>query len=397
MKSLSRQVAKAEASQTLALSALAKKLNEEGVDVVTLTAGEPDFPTPFHIKEAGKKAIDNNFTTYTHNAGMPSLRKAIVEKFQRDNGLTFEPAQILVSNGAKHSIYNTLRAICNRGDEVVIPAPYWVSYPQIAKLVDATPVIVQTTKKNGFKMTPAQLGRAITNKTKCLVFCSPSNPTGTVYTRDELLALAKVVEKTDIYVISDEIYEKVIYDGAQHFSIGSIPSIRNHVITVNGVSKAYAMTGWRIGYLGAARRIVEAAEKVQGQVTSNASSISQHAALAALTGPEQDILAMRDEFLRRRNYIYDAVSSIPGINCLKPAGAFYLFPDISHFIGSKHNGMTMKSGDDIAKFLIDEERVVVVPGSGFGANNHIRISYACSMHELERAAERLKRGFGKLE
>lgn len=397
MKSLSRQVAKAEPSLTLALSALAKKLKGEGVDVVTLTAGEPDFPTPFHIKRAAIKAIENNFTTYTVNAGIPELRQAIVDKFRRDNDLGFDATQILVSNGAKHSIYNSLKAICNKGDEVIIPAPYWVTYPEMVKLVDANPVVIRTSEKDEFKVTPAQLKRAITKKTKALLFCSPSNPTGVVYTREEIEALAKVVAESDIYVLSDEIYEKVIYDGANHFSMGSIPSVKDHVVTINGVSKAFSMTGWRIGYLGAKKEITAAAEKVQGQMTSNASSISQHAALAALTGSETELRAMTTEFLRRRDFIYDAITSIKGISCVKPKGAFYVFPNVGHYFGAIANGKAMKSGDDIAQYLLDEERVVVVPGSGFGAKEYVRISYACSMEELEKAAVRLRRGFEKLQ
>ena len=381
---------------TLALSALAKKLKAEGVDVVTLTAGEPDFPTPFHIKQAAIQAIEDNFTRYTVNAGIPELRKAIADKFRIENNISFDPSQILVSNGAKHSIYNTLKAICNNGDEVIIPAPYWVSYPEMVKLVGAVPVFIQTTEASDFKMTPAQLKRAITKKTKALLFCSPSNPTGTVYSRKEIEALAEVVAKADLYVLSDEIYEKVIYDGAKHFSMGSIPAVKDHVVTINGVSKAFSMTGWRIGYLGGAKEIVSAAEKVQSQITSNASSISQHAALAALTGSHDELNAMTAEFVRRRDFIYAAITSIKGITCMKPKGAFYIFPNLSAFIGRKANGTTLKSGDDIAQFILDEEKVVVVPGSGFGAKNHVRISYACSMEELEKAAERLCRGFARL-
>jgi aspartate aminotransferase len=276
---------------------------------------------------------------------------------------------------------------------VIVPAPYWVSYPEIVKLVDAKPVIIQTTEQNRFKATPAQLRKAITKKTKALIICSPSNPTGSMYTGEELREIAHLVRKHNVYVISDEIYEKVMYDGARHESIGAIEEIRDNVITVNGVSKAFSMTGWRIGYLGARRPIVEAAEKVQSQTTSNASSISQRAALAALNGGEHDVAAMREEFLKRRNFLYTALSSIPGIQCIKPDGAFYLFPNVSKFFGRTHKGKTLKSGDDIATYLLEEERVVVVPGSGFGAKKFIRLSYACSMHELEKAAERLKRGF----
>ncbi|MBI3585581.1 MAG: pyridoxal phosphate-dependent aminotransferase [Ignavibacteriales bacterium] len=397
MKSLSRQVAKAEESQTLALSALAKKLQSEGVDVVSLTAGEPDFPTPLHIKQAAIKAIENNFTKYTQNPGIPELRQAIAEKFKRDNGLSFDASQILVSNGAKHSLYNALKAICNRGDEIIIPAPYWVSYPQMVNLVDAKPVIIQTTEKTGFRMTAAQLRRAITKKTKAIILCSPSNPTGSVYSQEEIEALAKVVKETDIYVLSDEIYEKVIYDGATHFSMGSIPAVKDHVITINGVSKAYSMTGWRIGYLGARKDIVVAAEKVQSQTTSNASSISQRAALAALTGGEVELKAMTAEFLKRRDFIHSAITAIQGVTCVKPQGAFYIFPNVSHYFGAKFHGSTIKSCDDIAQFLLHEEKVVLVPGSGFGSKKHLRLSYACSMADLEKAAERIQRGFKKLQ
>jgi aspartate aminotransferase len=396
LKSLSRLVARTQASQTLALSALAKKLHDEGVDVVTLTAGEPDFPTPFHVKEAAKKAIEDNLTTYTQNAGIPQLRKAIAEKFSRDNNLFFDPSQILVSNGAKHSLYNTLKAICNKGDEVIIPAPYWVSYPQMVALVDATPVIIETDEKNEFRLTADELRQSITKKTKALLFCTPSNPTGSVYSQKELEELAEVVAEKGIYVISDEIYEKVIYDDARHFSLGSIPAIKDLVVTVNGMSKAYSMTGWRIGFLGARQDIVSAAEKVQGQVTSNASSISQYAALAALTGPDDELRAMAAEFRRRRDFIHAAVTSIDGICCLKPKGAFYVFPNVSSYFGRTFRGKKMESCDDIAQFLLDEERVVVVPGSGFGSSRHVRISFACSMGELEKAAERLRRGFKKL-
>lgn len=397
MKSLSRIVARTKTSQTLALSALAKKLHAEGVDVVTLTAGEPDFPTPFHVKEAAKKAIDDNLTTYTDIAGIPELRKAIAEKFRQDNNLSFNPSEILVSNGAKHSLYNALKAICNEGDEVIIPAPYWVSYPQMVTLVNATPVIVPTREENEFRLTAEELRQAVTPKTKALLFCTPSNPTGSVYLQSELEEIGNVVKENDLYVIADEIYEKVIFDDARHFSIGSISAIKELVVTVNGMSKAYSMTGWRIGFLGARQDIVSAAAKVQGQVTSNASSISQYAALAALTGPEDELRMMAAEFRRRRDFIHREVCSIEGILCIKPKGAFYVFPNVSHYFGRTFRGKKMESGDDIAQFLLDEERVVVVPGSGFGSEDHVRISYACSMTELEKAAERLKRGFTKLQ
>lgn len=396
MKSLSKKVANAEASQTLALTALAKKLKSEGIDVVSLTAGEPDFPTPPHIKDAAIRAIEENFTKYTINAGIPELRSAIVEKLKRDNNIHVDVSQVLVSNGAKHSIYNALQAICNKGDEVIIPAPYWVSYPEMVKLVDGVPVILKTTEKTDFKISPAQLKKAITTKTKALILCSPSNPTGSVYTPDELKAIAEVIKESGIYVIADEIYEKVIYDEAVHFSLGSIPAIKDLVITVNGVSKAYSMTGWRIGFLAGPKPIVEAAEKVQSQVTSGPNSIAQKAAHAAFIGSDDEVKKMTAEFKRRRDYIHSALIAIPGITSTKPEGAFYLFPNMSSFYGKSYNGVKIKNSDDMAQYLISEAQVVTVPGSGFGANNNIRLSYACSMKDLEKAVSRMKSALEKL-
>ncbi len=397
MKSLSKKVANAEASLTLALTAIAKKMKADGIDVVSLTAGEPDFPTPAHIKRAAIQAIDENFTKYTVNAGIIELRSAIADKLRRDNNVFVEPAQILVSNGAKHSIFNALQAICNKGDEVIIPAPYWVSYPEAAKLVDAVPVILKTTERTDFKITASQLQRAVTKKTKVLILCSPSNPTGSVYTQQELEAIGEVVRKTGIYVIADEIYEKVIYDGARHFSLASIPTIKDLVITVNGVSKAYSMTGWRIGYMAAAKPIIEAADKVQSQVTSAPSSISQRAAAAAIAGPEDDVHAMTAEFKKRRDYMLGELATMPGVECRTPHGAFYLFPNVSGLYGATFNGRKIKTGDDVTQFLLEECRVVTVPGSGFGAKNNLRLSYACSMEELQKAASRMREGFQQLK
>jgi len=397
VKSLSKKVANAEASLTLALTAIAKKMKADGIDVVSLTAGEPDFPTPAHIKRAAIQAIDENFTKYTVNAGIIELRSAIADKLRRDNNVFVEPAQILVSNGAKHSIFNALQAICNKGDEVIIPAPYWVSYPEAAKLVDAVPVILKTTERTDFKITASQLQRAVTKKTKVLILCSPSNPTGSVYSQQELEAIGEVVRKTGIYVIADEIYEKVIYDGAQHFSLASIPTIKDLVITINGVSKAYSMTGWRIGYMAAAKPIIEAADKVQSQVTSAPSSISQRAAAAAIAGPEDEVHAMTAEFKKRRDYMLGELSTMPGVTCRTPHGAFYLFPNVSGLYGATFNGRKIKTGDDVTQFLLEECRVVTVPGSGFGAKNNLRLSYACSMEELQKAAARMREGFQQLK
>ncbi len=397
MKSLSHKIQQIEESQTLALAARAKELKNAGIDVISLTAGEPDFPTPFHVKIAAVTAIDENFTHYTPNQGISELTKAVCKKFEHDNNLSFEQSEILVSCGAKHSIYNALQAICNPGDEVVIPSPYWVSYPEIAKLVDARPVIVQATHENNFKITPRQLRQTINAKTKAFIFNSPSNPTGAVYSQGEIEEIADVVKETGVYVISDEIYEKVLYDGTKHFSIGSIKNIRDQVITVNGVSKAYAMTGWRIGYLGANRKIVDAAAKVQSQVTSNTTSIAQKAAVAALSGPTAEIEMMVTEFKRRRDFVYEQLHDITGVDLDLPKGAFYFFPFIGDYIGKRINGKILRDDATLSEFLLDDARVAVIPGSAFGAKNYIRLSYACSMKELQTAARRLSDSLKKLQ
>jgi len=346
---------------------------------------------------AAVQAIEENFTHYTPNQGTPELINAIIKKFEQDNNLHFTPSQILVSCGAKHSIYNALAAICNPGDEVVIAAPYWVSYPEMTKLVGAIPIIVNSTQEDGFKITPRQLRHAIHPRTKAFIFNSPSNPTGVVYSQGEIEEIAEVIAETGIYVISDEIYEKVIYDGAKHFSIGSIKEIREQVITVNGVSKAYAMTGWRIGYLGAAENIVEGAAKVQSQITSNPTSISQRAALAALLAPQNDVKEMVQEFQRRRDFMMEQLSNIAGVETILPQGAFYLFPSVKAFLGRRVNGMLIKDDLQLSEFLLEEQHLAVVPGSAFGAKNYLRLSYACSMKELQKAVERLKRGLKKLQ
>jgi len=321
MPKLSEKILNLAESETLRISALAKNMKAQGIDVVSLSAGEPDFPTPEHVKEAAIQAIKENFTKYTQNQGIPELINAIIEKFRRDNNIEYKPTEILVSNGAKHSIFNALQAICNPGDEVIIPAPYWVSYPSMVALVDAKPVILKTDIRSSFKITPEQLKETITEKTKALIFNSPSNPTGTVYTEDEIRKIAEVVYEKNIFVISDEIYEKIIYEG-KHFSMASIKELKNLVITINGVSKAYAMTGWRIGYLGASEEIVKLANKVQGQMTSNASSISQKAALAALTGPQEPVRKMVNEFKIRRDFLCSELKQIPGIEVFCPIGCF---------------------------------------------------------------------------
>jgi aspartate aminotransferase len=396
MLPLSKKVASVQKSTTLLLTAIARQMRAEGVDVVSLTAGEPDFPTPDDVKKAAVRAIDENFTKYTANEGILELRKAIADKFRRDNNLQLEPSQILVSCGAKHSIYNALQAICDTGDEVIILSPYWVSFPDMVKLVGGVPKILYPKEGSGGKISPGQILQAISNQTKALIFNSPCNPSGVVYSQEEIMAIGEVVLRTGIYVIADEIYEKVIYDNAKHFSIGSIDGIRDQVITVNGVSKAYSMTGWRIGYLGANKEIAAAAEKVQSQVTSNPSSISQRAALAALTSDGQSTEAMVCEFKKRRDYICEELRTIEGFDCPIPHGAFYVFPNIQALLGRSVNGKKLETADDLCEYFLKSCRVAMVPGTAFGSTNHIRLSYACSMEDLEKAVERLRKGVEEL-
>ncbi len=397
MKSLSRKALSIEPSQTLKLFAQAKKMKAEGLDVVSFTAGEPDFPTPAVVKEAGIRAINENFTKYTANRGIPELLKAIAEKFQRDNHIETDPSRILVSTGAKHSVYNALQAICNKGDEVIIPSPYWVSYPEMVQMVDAVPKFVRTTLKNQFKMTPAEFRKALSRKTKVLILNSPCNPTGAVYSRQELEALADIVEKSGIYWISDEIYEKVIFDSQQHFSPGSISAIKDQVITVNGVSKAFSMTGWRIGFMTGHEKIITTADTFQGQVTSNANSIAQRAAVTALTADLGEVIqGMVREFDRRRRFLVDAMGSIPGIRMVNPQGAFYLFFEVKNYLGKKAKGTILKTSDDLCQYFLNQLHVAMVPGTGFGEKNWVRLSYACSMTELEKGVARIKTGLGEI-
>lgn len=397
MKPLSRKALSIQPSQTLALFARAKKMKAEGHDVVSFTAGEPDFPTPALVKEAGIRAINENFTKYTPNRGIPELLKAIAEKFHNDNQIDTNPSKILVSTGAKHSLFNALQAICNKGDEVIIPAPYWVSYPEMVQIVDGVPKLVRTNLKNQFKMTPAELRKAITRKSKVLILNSPCNPTGAVYTRQELEAIAEIVKKTGIFWISDEIYEKVIFDSQKHFSPGSIPGIKDQVITVNGVSKAYSMTGWRIGFMTAHESIITVADTVQGQVTSNANAIAQRAALAALTNNLDGVIQnMVTEFDRRRQFLVEAMGAIPGIRMVHPQGAFYLFFEVKAYLGKKVEGRTLKTSEDFSEYFLNVHKVAMVPGTGFGEKNWIRLSYACSMTELEKGLARIKKGLSEI-
>jgi len=397
MLTLSRKVQEGEGSQTLAITAKARRMKDSGIDVVSLTAGEPDFPTPRHVKEAAIKAIEANFTKYTANEGTPDLIEAIIRKFSNENNLHFEPGQILISTGAKQAIYNALQATCNKGDEVVIICPYWVSYPEMVKFVDAVPVFVKTTPEQKFTPDVRNIRRAINQKTKALIINSPNNPCGVVYTRSLFEEIAVVVKETGIYVISDEIYEKVIYGGQRHFSIGTIKSIRDQVITVNGVSKAFSMTGWRIGYIGGPAPVMDAAAKFQSQVTSNANSIAQKAAIAALAGSTNDQDAMVSEFQRRRDYVVEALSTIRDVRLMVPEGAFYVFFDVGKFYGRRCNGQIVKNSGAMAEYLIERHHVGTIPGFAFGDDRCLRVSYACSMSELEKGMKRLKTGLEQLE
>jgi aspartate aminotransferase len=396
-RSLSHKAEAVSESQTLALSARAGAMKREGIDIVSLTAGEPDFPTPAHIKKAGIEAIEKNFTKYTANKGIAELLEAIAAKFKNENNIHWSPKEILVSSGAKHSIFNALQALCNPDDEVIIIAPYWVSYPEMVKLVDARPVILETDVGNEFKISPARLESAITDKTKLLIFNSPSNPTGAVYTENEVAAIAEVIAKTGIYVISDEIYEHLTYEGNRHISIGAYPEVKDLTVTVNGVSKAFSMTGWRLGYMGGAAEIISLASKYQGQVTSNASSIAQKAALCALTSSLDDVYAMRDAFQQRRDFIVDGLNSIPEVQCAKPLGAFYVFPKLDAYFGKKYGSYTIGNDIDLCEFLLVEGKVATVPGSAFGAPDYLRLSYASAMEDLEKGIHRLGEALALLQ
>lgn len=370
-------------SMTLALSSRAKALKAEGVDVCDFTVGEPDFNTPAHIREAAKRALDEGKTKYAPAGGVPQLRVLIAEKLARENGLAYTPEQVIVSTGGKQAILNTLLAILGPGDEALIPAPYWVSYPEIVRLCRATPKFLPTDERTGFKITPEQLEAAITEKTQALILNSPSNPTGAVYTRAELAALAEVLVARRIPVMADEMYEKLIYDGEKHVSIGSLGEpIFSLTITSNGFSKAYAATGWRLGYAAGPQHVIKAAIDIQSHTTSGATTFAQYGAIAALEGPQDEIEAMRREFERRRNRMVECLSAIPGLSCSKPQGAFYVFPNIAAL------GLDSLT---FSRRLLEEEHVAIVPGAAFGSDANIRFSYASDMATIEKGMERLAR------
>ncbi|MBE3579655.1 MAG: pyridoxal phosphate-dependent aminotransferase [Caldanaerobacter subterraneus] len=383
-------------SMTLEITAKARQLKAEGVDVIDFGVGEPDFDTPDYIKEAAIEAIKKGYTKYTPASGILELKKAICEKLKRENGLFYEPEQIVVSNGAKHSIYNALSAILNPGDEVIIPVPYWLSYPEMVRLAYGKPVFVQTKEENNFKITAEELTAAINPKTKALILNSPNNPTGAVYTRKELQDIAEVVEETGIFVISDEVYEKLIYEG-EHVSIASLgEKIKELTIVVNGMSKAYAMTGWRIGYTASSLDVAKVMANIQSHTTSNPNSIAQYASVTALTGDGAAIKRMVEEFNKRRLYAVERISKIKGLKAVKPQGAFYVFVNIEEYVGKKVNGRKIKGSLDFATLLIEEANVAVVPALPFGMDNYIRISYATSMENIEKGLDRIENFLNKI-
>ena len=387
---ISHRAANITPSVTLAITAKAKKMKADGISVIGFGAGEPDFGTPDFIVEAAKKALDENFTKYTPSSGMPALRQAIADKLRRENGLSYEPSQIIVSNGAKHSLFNAMAATVDPGAEVIIASPYWLTYPELVRLCDGVPVFVRTEEELGFKLSPAALEAAITPKTKWLILNSPSNPTGAVYSREELSALAEVCIRRDIGVISDEIYEKLVYAGAEHVSIASLPGMAERTVVVNGLSKSCAMTGWRIGYLAAPKEIAKAVDGLQSHATSNANSIAQAASVAAITNPEEDrfLHRMVEAYDARRKFMLQAVSAIPGLSCHEPKGAFYLFVNVSGILGRTCRGKVLKDAVDVADQML-ESGVAVVPGNAFGAPDHIRLSYALSMEDIREGMKRI--------
>ena len=397
MAQLSNRLNRLAPSATLAMSQKSSEMKAQGIDVINMSVGEPDFNTPDHIKEAAKKAIDENYSRYSPVPGYPDLRKAIVAKLKIENGLEYGINEILVSNGAKQSVCNTVMALCNDGDEVIIPAPYWVSYPQMAKLAGAEPVIVNAGFEQNFKMTPEQLEAAITPKTRMLILCSPSNPTGSVYSQEELDALAKVIlSHEELYVLADEIYEHINYVG-KHASIAKAEGMRERTIIVNGVSKAYAMTGWRIGYIAAPEWIVKGCNKLQGQYTSGPCSVSQKAAEAAYTMDQTCVETMRQAFQRRRDLIVELAKDIPGLEVNVPEGAFYLFPKCSSFYGKACGDKVINNSTDLAMFLLEEGHVATVGGDAFGDPECFRMSYATSDDNIREAMKRIKETLAKLK
>lgn len=390
---LAKRVSTLTPSTTLEITAKAKELKDAGHDVIGLGAGEPDFNTPAHIMDAAKEAMDKGFTKYTPSGGLPALKKEIINKLERDQELTYKPSEVIVCIGAKHALYTLFQVILDEGDEVIIPTPYWVSYPEQVKLAEGVPVYVEGKEENQFKITAEQLKATITPKTKAVVLNSPSNPTGMVYSKEELEELGKVCLEHDILIVSDEIYEKLLYDGNKHVSIAQLsPELKEQTIIINGVSKSHSMTGWRIGYAVGNQSIISAMTNLASHSTSNPTSISQYATIAAYQGPQDDVEVMREAFEERLNIIFEKLNQIPGFHCLKPQGAFYLFPKAIE--AAKMAGFN--DVDSFVKALLEEEKVALVPGSGFGADDYVRLSYATSLDLLESAVERISNYMAKV-
>jgi aspartate aminotransferase len=397
MMKLSERARAIRPSLTFAVEAKAREMRARGIDVIGFGAGEPDFDTPEHIRRAGIDAINSGFTRYTPTAGIPELKEAIVAKFQRENGLEYKPSQIIVSCGAKHSLCNAFQALCGQGDEVIIPCPYWVSYPDQVRMSGATPVIIDTTSTN-FKITPEALTEAITPRTRVIVLNSPSNPTGMMYSEDELSAIADIVVEHDLFVLSDEIYERLLYRGTKFISIASLgEEIKARTLVVNGVSKTYAMTGWRIGYAAGDADLIAAMNRIQSHSTSNPCSISQKAALAAITGPDEPIEHMVEQFRVRGEYMHERLCGMPKIECVEPVGAFYCFPKVSGFYGKSLGGIELKDSISFADAILEKAHVAIVAGAGFGTEDYIRMSYATSLEKIKEGLDRFEQALNDMK
>jgi len=395
---ISAKVSAMEFSGTMQIAAKAIELKAQGVNVIDLSVGEPDFPTPQRIKNAAIVAMEKGYTIYTLASGIVALREAAGKWIKNFTGVEYAANEIIVSNGAKHSIYNALQTIVEKGEEVIIPAPYWVTYPALVDLVDGVPIFIDTTRESDFKITPEQLKAAITPKTRAIILCNPSNPTGSVYSKSELAEIGKIVLENDIYVISDEIYSRLVYDNFEYVSFPSLsPELKKRTILIDGVSKAYSMTGWRIGFTAADKELISAMGKLQSHMTSNPSSISQYAALEAITGPQEDVEAMHKVFSERRQFLFKELSEIEGLKTANAKGAFYLFPDVKSFFGKSYNGVKINNSFDLAMYLISEAKVVTIPGTVFGIEGFIRIAYATSMENLKEGVLRIKEALNNLK
>jgi aspartate aminotransferase len=387
----SKKISEIAPSVTLAITAKAKKMKDEGLDIISFGAGEPDYNTPENIQEVAMNAIRKGFTKYTPSSGIAELKNAIIDKFRKDNNLHYKQSQIIVSTGAKQCLSNAFQAILNPGDEVIIPVPYWVSYPELVKLYDGVPVFVETTEEEYFKYNIETLKKALSNNTKAILLNSPNNPTGTVYTKEELIEIAEFAREHDLIIISDEIYEKLIYGDEKHVSIASLSEdAYERTIVINGVSKSYAMTGWRIGYAAGNETVIKLMDNIQSHTTSNPTSIAQYASVEALNGEQDTVELMINEFKKRRDYMVEKINSIPDIACIKPAGAFYVMINISNLLNAEFDGKIIKDSMDFSSYLLESEKVAVVPGAGFGVDDYIRLSYATSMNNIVQGLDRLE-------